>query len=72
MTAKTPENFQDAYQILKNNADYLEKTEQLDIDNLVNVVEESLAAYRVCQTRIDAVESALKSVFADNQISDDE
>lgn len=72
MTAKTPENFQDAYQILKNNADYLEKSEQLDIDNLVNVVEESLAAYRVCQTRIDAVESALKSVFADNQISDDE
>lgn len=71
MTAKTPENFQDAYQILKNNADYLEKSEQLDIDNLVNVVEESLAAYRVCQTRIDAVESALKSVFADNQISDD-
>lgn len=69
MTSKAPENFQDAYQILKNNADYLEKTEQLDIDNLVNVVEESLAAYRVCQSRIDAVETALKSAFANNQMA---
>ena len=60
----TPANFQDAYQILKANAEKLEKSEQLDIDNLVGIVEESLSAYRVCQSRIDAVESALQSAFA--------
>lgn len=60
---KTAENFQQAYQILKNNAEHLESCEQLDIDNLVDIVEESLAAYRICQTRIEAVELALKSAF---------
>ena len=63
-TATTPDNFKDAYQILKTNADRLEQSDALDIDNLVAIVEESLAAYKVCQSRIDAVESALTSVFA--------
>lgn len=65
-----PDSFKDAYQILKSNADKLEQSEALDIDNLVAIVEESLAAYRICQSRIDAVEQALKSAFAqvDNTI----
>ena len=63
-TATTPDNFKDAYQILKSNADRLEQSDALDIDNLVAIVEESLAAYKVCQSRIDAVESALISAFA--------
>lgn len=58
-------NFKDAYEILKANADRLEKSDTLDIDNLVAIVEESLAAYKVCQSRIDAVESALATAFAD-------
>lgn len=60
----TPDNFKDAYQILKSNADRLEHSDALDIDNLVEIVEESLAAYKVCQSRIDAVEQALQSAFA--------
>ena len=63
-TTTTPDNFKDAYQILKTNADRLEQSDALDIDNLVAIVEESLAAYKVCQSRIDAVESALTSAFA--------
>ena len=63
-TATTPDNFKDAYQILKTNADRLEQSDALDIDNLVAIVEESLAAYKVCQSRIDAVESSLNSAFA--------
>ncbi|MFC0820855.1 exodeoxyribonuclease VII small subunit [Moraxella marmotae] len=58
-------NFKDAYEILKTNAEKLERSDALDIDNLVCIVEESLAAYRVCQSRIDAVESALKAAFAE-------
>lgn len=63
-TTQIPNNFQDAYQVLKKNADYLEQSDELDIDNLVTIVEESLSAYRICQSRIDAVEQALQSAFA--------
>lgn len=68
-TATTPDNFKDAYQILKSNADRLEQSDALDIDNLVAIVEESLAAYKVCQSRIDAVESALASAFAQADVT---
>lgn len=66
---KNPTNFKDAYHILKTNAEALEVTDTLDIDNLVGVVEESIAAYKVCQARIAAVEQALQKVFVDNQVN---
>lgn len=72
MTKTTPESFQDAFEVLKKNADYLEQSDHIDIDSLVAVVEESLVAYRVCQQRIEAVEAALKSAFADNNLSLDD
>ena len=50
MSHNTPKTFKDAYQILQSNADKLEHYDNLDIDNLVTLVEESLAAYRVCQS----------------------
>lgn len=59
----TPNTFQEAYDVLKRNADFLEQSQTLDIDNLVNVVEQSIAAYKVCQERIHAVEAALKTAF---------
>ncbi|WP_371923513.1 exodeoxyribonuclease VII small subunit [Moraxella sp. FZFQ2102] len=66
----TPETFKDAYHILKKNADHLERSDELDIDNLVAIVEESLAAYKVCQARIDAVETALQSAFTNAEVGD--
>ncbi|WP_294033096.1 exodeoxyribonuclease VII small subunit [uncultured Moraxella sp.] len=71
MSQTAPDNFKDAYLILKKNADYLEHADELDIDNLVTVVEESLSAYKICQARIDAVESALKSAFENAQDTDE-
>lgn len=68
---KNPTSFKDAYHILKTNADALEATDTLDIDNLVSVVEESIAAYKVCQERIAAVEQALQKVFIDNQVDNE-
>ncbi|RKM53403.1 exodeoxyribonuclease VII small subunit, partial [Moraxella catarrhalis] len=59
----------DAYQILQSNADKLEHYDNLDIDNLVTLVEESLAAYRVCQSRIEAVEQALQSAFEQAEVA---
>lgn len=55
--------YQSAYQTLKKNAELLEHSEQIDIDDLTNIVEESIAAYKVCQARILAVETALKQSF---------
>lgn len=69
MSYTTPKNFKDAYQILQSNADKLEHYDNLDIDNLVTLVEESLAAYRVCQSRIEAVEQALQSAFEQAEVA---
>ncbi|RKM51798.1 exodeoxyribonuclease VII, partial [Moraxella catarrhalis] len=52
-----------------SNADKLEHYDNLDIDNLVTLVEESLAAYRVCQSRIEAVEQALQSAFEQAEVA---
>ena len=57
--------FKEGYDILKKNADLLESQEEPDIDNLMTTVEESIAAYRVCETRNNAVQQALDAVFAE-------
>lgn len=65
----TPTTFKDAYDILKNNAQLLEHSDEPDIDNLVNIIEQSIDAYKVCQERIHAVETALKNAFDDTALS---
>lgn len=65
-----PTTFKEAYDILKHNADTLEQSQTLDIDNLVSMVEQSIGAYKVCQERINAVELALKNAFDDTALSD--
>lgn len=57
--------FKEGYDILKKNADLLESQEEPDIDNLMKVVEESMAAYKSCKQRIDAVQQALNESFKD-------
>ena len=59
--------FKAAYDILKTNAAELQQQEEPDIDNLMTTVEESIAAYRVCETRINAVQQALNAAFAEEQ-----
>lgn len=62
----TPTTFKDAYAILKANADHLEHSHELDIDNLVAIVDESIEAYKVCQERLHAIEKALEKAFHGN------
>uniref|UniRef100_UPI003F4938CE exodeoxyribonuclease VII small subunit n=1 Tax=Acinetobacter tandoii TaxID=202954 RepID=UPI003F4938CE len=57
--------FKDGYEILKKNAELLESQEQPDIDNLMKIVEESMNAYKVCKSRVDAVQQALNETFKD-------
>lgn len=59
----TPKTFKEAYQILKINAEELQNSNEPDIDNLMNTVEQSIAAYKVCQARIEAVQQALDAAF---------
>lgn len=55
--------FKEGYEILKKNAELLESQEEPDIDNLMKIVEESMAAYKACKSRVDAVQQALNERF---------
>ena len=50
------ETFKQSYGVLQKHAQTLRKQSEPNIDDLLTIVEESVAAYKVCQTRIDAVE----------------
>ncbi len=65
-----PKTFKAAYDILKTNAADLQAQDEPDIDNLMTTVEESIAAFRVCETRINAVQQALDAAFADEEVVD--
>lgn len=63
------QTFKTAYQTLKKHADELSNQSEPNIDNLLDIVNESVAAYEVCKARIDAVEQALnKALSASNEI----
>lgn len=60
MTA-TP--FRDAYGVLQRHAETLRNQQEPNIDDLLNIVTESVGAYKVCKERIDAVEKALEQAL---------
>lgn len=64
-----PKNFKAAYEILQKNAAELQQQDTPDIDNLMTTVEESIAAYRICEARINAVQEALDAAFAEQDAS---
>jgi exodeoxyribonuclease VII small subunit len=63
--AEAPNGFNAAYKILQQNAETLRTQDDLDIDKLVPIVEQSAAAYRVCKERIEAVRKALQEHLKD-------
>lgn len=65
-----PKTFKAAYQILKTNAEELQNSNEPDIDNLMDTVEQSIAAYKVCQARIEAVQQALDAAFDEETETD--
>ena len=54
--------FKEAYGTLQKHAQALRSQQEPDIDNLTTIVTESVAAYKVCKQRIDAVEKALAHI----------
>lgn len=62
MEAKT---FREAYSVLQEHAETLREQTEPNIDDLLSIVTESVAAYKVCKERIDAVEKALQEALTD-------
>lgn len=62
MKART---FREAYGVLQTHAETLREQTEPNIDDLLAIVTESVAAYQVCKDRIDAVEKALKAALTD-------
>jgi len=60
MEAKT---FREAYDVLQRHAATLREQDEPNIDDLLDIVNESVAAYKVCKLRIDAVEKALEEAL---------
>ena len=61
MTANT---FREAYGVLQRHAETLRTQREPDIDNLLNIVTESVDAYKICKARIEAVELALEQALS--------
>jgi exodeoxyribonuclease VII small subunit len=55
--------FKEAYGVLQKHAATLRDQKDPNIDDLLQVVTESVGAYKVCQERIDAVEKALEAAL---------
>lgn len=59
----TTPTFRDAYGVLQRHAETLRNQQEPNIDDLLNIVNESVSAYKVCKKRIDAVEKALEQAL---------
>ena len=74
-TRKTPpasdlKSFRAAYETLQRHAHQLRTQTEPNIDDLLTLVNESVEAYKVCKTRIDAVEKALQEALDDPELSE--
>lgn len=52
--------FKESYGVLQRHAQTLREQREPNIDDLLQIVEESVSAFKICQARIDAVEKALE------------
>lgn len=56
--------FKESYEVLQRHAQTLRNETEPNIDDLLRIVIESVASYKVCRERIDAVDEALKAALA--------
>lgn len=52
-------SFRQAYSVLQKHAETLRQQREPNIDDLLSIVTESMEAFKICQSRIAAVEAAL-------------
>jgi exodeoxyribonuclease VII small subunit len=61
--------FKQAYGVLQQHAETLRRQSEPNIDDLLRIVNESVAAYAICKSRIDAVEKALETTLASSGVA---
>jgi len=59
----TETTFKQAYGTLQRHSETLRNQREPNIDDLLTIVTESVDAYKVCKSRIDAVEKALEEAL---------
>lgn len=69
MSNTTP--FKDAYQTLQRHAETLRQQQEPNIDDLLTIVSESVAAFNTCKERIDAVEKAMEQTLSGALVDDE-
>ena len=55
--------FKEAWGVLQKHAQTLRNQSEPNIDDLLGIVTESVQAYKVCQSRVEAVEKALEEAL---------
>lgn len=55
--------FKEAWGVLQRHASTLRNQSEPNIDDLLRIVTESVQAYKVCQSRVEAVEKALEEAL---------
>src|ERR1700712_1027666 len=63
-------SFNKNYKVLKDAADWLSQQKEPDIDQLVPKVESAMQAYKICKTRLDAVQATLAQYFEPDAAED--
>ena len=58
--------FKEAWGVLQKHASTLRTQGEPNIDDLLGIVTESVQAYKVCQSRVEAVERALEEALKDS------
>ena len=58
-----PTTYREAFSFLKGTAEGMRNQEDPDIDELVVKVTDSVAAFKLCHKRINAVEAAIKEAI---------
>jgi exodeoxyribonuclease VII small subunit len=56
-------SFKEAYGVLQRHSEALRNQREPNIDDLLTIVTESVEAYKICTSRIDAVEQALEEAL---------
>jgi len=60
-------SFKESYGVLQRHAQTLREQREPNIDDVLQIVEESVSAFKICQARIDAVEKALEKELGEPQ-----
>lgn len=63
-------SFKEAYGVLQKHSEALRQQREPNIDELLTIVEESVAAYKTCKERIAAVDAALAKALGEVESTD--